>query len=163
MSDWYNDVAAEWKTVALATLTEIAAPQYYTVTQALQQNTVSEALKAGQGDTSRVSPPYLFVRVGTDAVPQDVGPDGRYYRLAVDFYYLAVATGDSALDTPAYCRSRLEALRVALQTQSNLTKSQWLGDDGEIDSSEDVAFADENMFLYAAQLSFKTGFLTKVT
>jgi len=163
MSDWYATVAAEWKALVLATLTEITAPNFLTIVQALRFNAISEAIKALNGDTNRVAPPYFFLELGTETVATDQDPSQWFYYLPATFYYVIDKDPGGVLDAPAYARSRLELLRVAFQTPGDLTTCQWMGSDGVIDSSEDVAFADENMALFAASLKWDQGFLTLVT
>lgn len=162
MADWYKTVLDEWSALALATLTEVDANAMTVVVQALRVNTVSEAIKAIVGDPDRTPPPYLFVQVGVDQIPSDQ-ITGVYYRLPCRWFYVAQKDPAGLLDPSSYCRSRLEALRVALQDSANLSSCQWTGEDGAVDSSEAVAFADQNLGLSAAELTFDTGFLTVVT
>ena len=167
MADWYATIAAEFKTLALATLPAINVNTFHTVVEFLQTNVISDALKAKMGDVTRLPPPYLILQLGQDHVATDAGPDARYYRLPIKFYFIIDKQGaqslDPTIDAPAYARSQLELLRVAFQTVGNLTTCQWTGEDGEIDSSEDVAFASDNMKLFAAELTFETGFLTRLS
>lgn len=167
MSDWYQTVVDEWRARALVVLPEITESHLFTVVQSLKLAVISEAIKAGQGDTDRVPPPYLFLKVGVDSVAQDQDPSATYKYLSLTAWYVTDETtayaADATLDTPAYCRSRLDLLRLDLQGPTTLTTCSWMGEDGDINSSEEVAFASQNLHMNAAELSFDKGFLTRLT
>lgn len=166
MADWYDDIVDEWRTLILATLPEIAPTNYFTVVESLRRNIISDAIKAIGGDTKKLAPPYIIQQIGKESLPRDRPVASRMYDIPTAIWAVVHETPSGDLTTlkpSAYARSLLERTRVAMQEAANLTLCQWMGDDGEIDSSEDVAFADEKMTLYAAGLTFANGFRTRIT
>lgn len=159
MADWYAAVIAELYTIILATLPEITTDaQIFTVNQALQRNIVSDFQEALEDDPSVAGPPYVFIAAGKVKPDNDGSTDGNLFRLQFDFYYICAESATPAtLDQTQYAHSRLNVLATILKTNTAST-FQWGGTDGDVDSSSDIAFADENMQLFAGKLGFEDGF-----
>jgi len=153
-------VEAEVKALVGTTWTDCSI--ICTQIQELQRNIITQAVQAAGGDLTKIKLPIGIIGLGKVVVDTGFGSHGDYRRLPIKFWYIATASGDTT-SVQDWCTTKGEELLAAFLT-GTFTTFQVLGDDrGDVDSSAEVAFADESLKAFCSETSFATGLLTLVT
>jgi hypothetical protein len=157
----YAGIEAEVLTLIGATWEDVTGPALCTQIQELSRNLIDQALGAAQGDSTKIAAPYAILGMGKVAQDPE-GSHGDYRRLPLKVWYVCTSSGDTT-SIQDWCATKGEALLAAFQT-GTFTTFQVIGDDrGYVDSRAEVAFADESLKVFCAEVGFDTGLLTLVT
>lgn len=168
MADWFRPIVDEIHSLCLATWDDIGADadKLWMQVPALERNIVSQAAAAlNKADPTKIAPPIAIICMGKVVQEKGLSVDPFLFRLPLVVAYIAARPGSGAevdMTLQEWVHARANLLWAAMKAQTFATFQVFGDDTGDIDSSAEIAFAEESLKLLAGEVRYSTGLLVRL-